>query len=219
MGNCVSIKTIVLAGGMSRRMGQDKARIKISGVPLLTKVCTLGCTLGLAIHNSVHVVAGIDRDYSDLLPQGCEFVIDHVLEGPLVALVNAMETLAPQPPNLGEDHQASWVLVLACDLPNLSVATVQAWVEQLDALPGETIAYLPKSEQGWEPLCGFYRMNAIESLHFFVNSGGRSFQKWLSQGAVLPFVRELEWDDRSVFLNCNTPGDFPSAGSDLLTNL
>jgi molybdenum cofactor guanylyltransferase len=205
MGSRIKLKTIVLAGGMSRRMGKDKARVEISGVPLLTKVCTLALT----ICNSVHVVAGIDRNYSDILPNACEVVIDRILDGPLVALVNAMVMLAPQPPSLGEqdDGDEVWVFVLACDLPNLSVAAVQDWVGQLDALSGETIAYLPKSEQGWEPLCGFYRIRAIESLQPFLASGGRSFQRWLSQGSVSPFVRELEWDDRSVFLNCNTPID------------
>ncbi len=210
MENRVGIQTIVLAGGMSRRMGRDKARVEISGVPLLTKVCALG----LAVSDSVHVVAGADRDYSDILPKGCKFVIDRVLEGPLVALVNAMVMLAPQPQSLGEQDcgDDGLILVLACDLPNLSVAVVQDWVGQLDGLSRETIAYLPKSdllkpEQGWEPLCGFYRMSAIESLQVFVKSGGRSFQRWLSQESVLPFVQELEWDDRSVFLNCNTPGN------------
>ncbi len=215
MGNRIEIQTIVLAGGMSRRMGQDKASIKISGVPLLTKICTLG----LAVSHSVHVVAGADRDYSEILPNGCESVIDRVLDGPLVALVNVMELLAPQPPNLGEQENGDdgWVLVLACDLPNLSVATVQAWVGQLENLPGETIAYLPKSENGWEPLCGFYRMRAIESFQIFVKSGGRSFQRWLSQPSVLPWVHELEWADRSVFLNCNTPEDLEALHASILS--
>ncbi len=191
-----TVKTIVLAGGMSRRMGQDKARIEIAGVPLLTQVCHVG----LSISDGVYVVAGDDRDYADLIPEGCEFVVDRVLEGPLVALSSGVSW----PQTWGESE---WVLVLACDLPRLSVAAVKAWVGRLDDLPDETIAYLPKSEQGWEPLCGFYRAQVLPVLNPFVATGGRSFQRWLSQESIAPFVRELVWDDRDVFLNCNRPED------------
>jgi molybdenum cofactor guanylyltransferase len=196
-----TVKTIVLAGGLSRRMGRDKARIEVFGVPLLTQLCHVG----LVVSDSVYVVAGFDRDYSDILPDGCEFVVDRVLEGPLTALqLTLPQVFASRSQNLGEPE---WVLVLACDLPNLSGAVVRAWVEQLENVPAETIAVLPKSENGWEPLCGLYHRRSIPLLNQFAATGGRSFQRWLDQSSVRPLVRELEWIDRRVFLNCNTPID------------
>ena len=192
-----SVTTLVLAGGMSRRMGQDKARLVVLASPLLTQLCLVS----LSVSHHVYVVAGVDRDYSDIMPIGCERMIDHVLDGPLVALSNAMTNLLSQRPNGVNDD---WVLVLACDLPMLSNHAVGAWVERLPELPNGTIAYLPRSGKGWEPLCGFYHLSAAGSLEQFVASGHRSFQQWLLQESVAPFVRELEWDDRQTFLNCNT---------------
>ena len=192
-----SITTLILAGGMSLRMGQDKARIVVLEFPLLTQLCLVG----LSISHHVYVVAGVDRDYFDIMPRGCKRMIDHVLDGPLVALSNAMTNLLSQRPNGMNDD---WVLVLACDLPMLSSQAVGAWVERLPELPAGTIAYLPRAEKGWEPLCGFYNLSAVGSLEQFVASGHRSFQRWLLQESVAPFVRELEWDDRQAFLNCNT---------------
>ena len=192
-----SITTLVLAGGMSRRMGQDKARIVVLEFPLLTQICLIG----LSVSHHVYVVAGVDRNYSDIMPNGCELMIDRVVDGPIVALSNAMTNLISQRPNGVNDD---WVLVLACDLPMLSSQAVRTWVERLPELPDGTIAYLPRSEKGWEPLCGFYHLSAVHSLELFVASGQRSFQQWLLQESVAPFVRELEWDDRQVFLNCNT---------------
>ena len=200
-----NITTFVLAGGMSRRMGHDKARLVVLEFPLLTQLCRVG----LSVSDHVHVVAGADRDYSDIMPSGCEPMIDRVLEGPLVALSNAMTNLLTQCPN---GVNTDWVLVLACDLPKLSTEAVDAWVERLPKLPQETIAYLPRSEQGWEPLCGFYRVSARPLLASFVASSGRSFQRWLMQESVAPLVRELEWDDRQVFLNCNTMSDLEGIG-------
>jgi molybdenum cofactor guanylyltransferase len=202
-----TVKTIVLAGGMSRRMGQDKARIEIAGVPLLTHICCVA----LSVSDQVCVVAGANRDYTGIVPDASEgvvdYVIDRILEGPLVALQQVF-VLQPQ-----SECEQEWILVLACDLPNLSETVVKAWVSRLDGLPDGTIAYLPKSEKGWEPLCGFYHRRAIALLHQFVESGGRSFQRWLAQDLILPFVQELEWQDQHVFFNCNTPEDLDLAAS------
>ena len=203
-----SVTTLILAGGMSRRMGQDKARLIVVEFPLLTQLCTVG----LSVSHRVYVVAGADRDYSDIVPSGCKKIVDRVLEGPLVALSSAMVNLIAQCPNHTNDTNNEWVLVLACDLPKLSIVAVNAWVERLPTLPDETIAYLPRSEKGWEPLCGFYHVNAVPLLKEFVALGGRSFQRWLLQESVAPFVRELEWDDRQVFLNCNTVSDLEQIG-------
>ena len=202
----MTVTTVILAGGMSRRMGRDKARLIVLEFPLLTQLCQVG----LSVSHHVYVVAGADRDYSDIMPSGCEQIIDPVLEGPLVALSNAMLNLLSQVPNGVNDD---WVLVLACDLPKLSIVAVDSWVERLPKLPDGTIAYLPRSEKGWEPLCGFYQVSAAPLLEEFVASGGRSFQRWLVQESVAPFVRELEWDDRQVFLNCNTISDLERIGS------
>ncbi len=195
-----SVTILILAGGMSHRMGKDKARLVVLEFPLLTQICRVG----LSVSHHVYVVAGADRDYSDIVPSDCERMVDLVLEGPLVALSHAMTNLLSQSPN-GVNNE--WVLVLACDLPKLSVVAVGNWVERLPTLPDGTIAYLPRSEKGWEPLCGFYHVSAAPLLEDFVASGDRSFQRWLMQESVAPFVRELEWDDRQVFLNCNTVSD------------
>ena len=200
-----SVTTLILAGGMSRRMGQDKARMVVLEFPLLTQLCRVV----LSASHHIYVVAGADRDYSDLVPSGCERMIDRVLEGTLVALSHAMVNLLSQSPSGVNDD---WVLVLACDLPKLSMVAVDSWVERLPKLPDGTIAYLPRSKKGWEPLCGFYHVSAVPLLEDFVASGGRSFQRWLLQESVAPFVRELEWDDRQVFLNFNTISDLERIG-------
>ena len=188
---------------MSRRMGQDKARLVVLEFPLVMQICRVG----LSVSNRVYVVAGSDRDYSDIMPSGCEQMIDRVLEGPLVALSDAMSNLFPHNQNNPKFLKDDWVLALACDLPNLSMVAVEAWVKRLPTLPDKTIAYLPKSDEGWEPLCGFYHVSAGPLLEQFVALGGRSFQRWLAQESVAPLVQELEWSDRHLFLNCNTMSD------------
>jgi molybdenum cofactor guanylyltransferase len=123
----------------------------------------------------------------------CPVVLDRRTEGPLVGFAQGLATV-----------ETDWVLLLSCDLPNLDAATIASWIEDLDAIPEGTIAYLPQSEKGWEPLCGFYRSSCRESLETFIAQGGRSFQRWLRSQvvAILPVA------DPEILFNCNRPEDW-----------
>ncbi len=197
---CEGVITIVLAGGLSTRMGRDKALLELDGIPLLTRICTLG----LAVSRQVYVVTG--RDYGEVLPEGCDRIDDRVLEGPLYAFSAALDQIGDSIPNL---HPTDWILLLSCDLPYLDQATIEQWIGQLDSVPEEAIAYLAKNPQGFfEVLCGFYRVSCRESLNQAVAGGERSFQRWLRSQRVA----ELKWDDRRVFFNCNQPEDWEQLG-------
>lgn len=189
----LSLAAIVLAGGRSSRMGQDKALIPVQGVPLLRQVClvALECT------SSVFVVTPwIDR-YRPIVPPDCHLIQeslppnDALPHGPLVGFAQALAQV-----------QADWVLLLACDLPRLDAAILQAALPELPHLQTE-IALLPRTEKGWEPLCGFYRSTCLTSLNAAISQGERSFQGWLAQESV----RELPVTNPNLFFNCNTPAD------------
>jgi molybdenum cofactor guanylyltransferase len=182
------ITTIVLAGGLSLRMGQDKALLEIAGVPLLRRVTDLVGPLS----RSVVVVTGWPERYEAVVPN-CQWVLDRQTVGPLVGFAQGLTAV-----------ETDWVLLLSCDLPNLDAATIAGWIEDLATLPLETIAYLPEGEKGWEPLCGFYRSSCRESLETFISQGGRSFQRWLRSQVVeiLPVV------DPDILFNCNRPEDW-----------
>jgi molybdenum cofactor guanylyltransferase len=190
-----TVTTIVLAGGLSTRMGRDKALLELDGMPLLTRICNLG----LAVGNQVYVVAG--RDYGEVLPAGCDRINDRALEGPLYAFSEALNQI--------DDRCAhDWILLLSCDLPYLDQTTIEQWIQQLDTVPQEAIAYLAKNPQGFsEVLCGFYRGSCRESLALAIQTGERSFQRWLRS----EIVEELVWADRRVFFNCNKPEDWEMA--------
>lgn len=196
-----SLSAIVLAGGQSSRMGQDKALLQIEGVPLLTRVCRV------ALHcaDPVYVVArsvGGDRapqnhPYAALLPPSCTLVLetgeDAPPSGPLVGFAEGLSYV-----------QTEWVLLLACDLPRLQGEVLQGWQQQLAQVAESAIALLPRHAKGWEPLCGFYRRNCLPSLTAFIQAGGRSFQSWLAQH----YVQVLEVEDFTLLMNCNTPEDW-----------
>lgn len=183
----VSLSAIVLAGGQSTRMGHDKALIKISGVPLLRRVCkaALHCT------DQVYVVTAWGDRYRAVVPPDCHLIAD-IQQGPLVGFAQGLTHI-----------QTDWVLLLACDLPRLQGETLQSWTAELKTISPDTIALLPHSQKGWEPLCGFYRRQCLSELQPFIDQGGRSFQSWLTHQQV----QELRLENREILFNCNTPQD------------
>ncbi|MGB5959681.1 MAG: molybdenum cofactor guanylyltransferase [Coleofasciculaceae cyanobacterium] len=194
MDKTISLSAIILAGGQSSRMGQDKALIAFQGVPLLQQVCevALKCTA------KVYVVTPWQERYQDIIPSAC-LVIREVTNlsetqrhGPLVGFAQGLAQI-----------ETDWVLLLACDLPHLQVEVLQLWAKELENVPQEAIAFLSKQTKGWEPLCGFYRKECLPKLTEYINAGGRSFQGWLSQHTV----QELPVSDTKIFFNCNTPAD------------
>lgn len=193
MDKTISLSAIILAGGQSYRMGQDKALIAIQGVPLLQQVCevALKCTA------KVYVVTPWQERYQDIIPSACFVIREFNLSetqrhGPLVGFAQGLAQI-----------ETDWVLLLACDLPQLQVEVLQLWAKELENVPQDAIAYLSKQAKGWEPLCGFYRRQCLPKLTEYINAGGRSFQGWLSQN----IVQELPINDTKIFFNCNTPAD------------
>ncbi|TAF11303.1 MAG: molybdenum cofactor guanylyltransferase [Nostocales cyanobacterium] len=188
-----TLSAIVLAGGRSSRMGEDKALIPIQGIPLLEKVCnvTKTCT------DTIYIVTPWPERYHNLQLPGCKFIQENPIDtqGPLVGFAQGLERV-----------RTEWVLLLACDLPNLQVEVLQDWVNRLDTVEVDNIACLVKNTKGWEPLCGFYRSRCLTLLLDFINQGGRSFQAWLK---LYP-VALLPLSEPDMLFNCNTPEDLSS---------
>ncbi|MDF5709496.1 MAG: molybdenum cofactor guanylyltransferase [Nostoc sp. S4] len=193
--SCCKLTAIVLAGGKSSRMGEDKALIPIQGVPLLQRVC--GIAKGCA--DTVYVVTSWPERYQHLLLPGCEFIQEVPLpsasvetHGPLVGFAQGLFKV-----------KTEWVLLLACDLPKLRVEVLQEWATRLDSVADNAIAALAAHPKGWEPLCGFYRRRCLPELLDFINQGGRAFQQWLQQYPV----EVLPLPEPDMLFNCNTPAD------------
>ena len=194
------LSSIVLAGGMSSRMGEDKALLTVGGVPLLRIVCDVA----IALCERVYVVTPWTERYQHLLPPECQFIHEvrrveenedkkKMSNSPLVGFAQGLTHVT-----------TDWVLLLACDLPRLQVEVLQEWVTQLNNVDNEAIALLTRHAKGWDPLCGFYRRSCLPALTQYIDRGGRSFQQWLAQHSV----QVLPLSDAQMLFNCNTPTDY-----------
>jgi molybdenum cofactor guanylyltransferase len=191
------LTAIILAGGKSSRMGQDKAMLPVDGIPLLLRVYQVAA----ACADTVYIVTPWQERYQNLVPSNSLFLREELLKGekgelqthgPIIGFAQGLAQV-----------QTEWVLLLACDLPKLRVEILQTWIEKLDSVREDALACLVHHSKGWEPLCGFYRKSCLTSLNEFINQGGRSFQEWLQQNIVEVYPSP----DPAMFFNCNTPSD------------
>lgn len=188
------ITAIILAGGESSRMGQDKALLTIGNNTLLSQICLVA----IPCASQVYVVTPWIEKYQDILPPDCQLVKEQLVldarsNTPLIGFAQGLQLV-----------KTEWVLLLACDLPQLSVSQVKQWSQALTTVLPSEIAFLPRNIKGWEPLCGFYRQDCLSLLEAYIKGGGKSFQSWLGQHPV----KELSLSDRTCLFNCNTPADW-----------
>jgi molybdopterin-guanine dinucleotide biosynthesis protein A len=136
------LSAVVLAGGRSRRMGTDKALLRLpSGGPTLIERVV---TAARAVADEVIVVA---EDAGRLPPMPVRTAPDAIAgAGPLAGLVAGFA--AARHPD---------ILALACDLPYLSVPLLR-WMATLPRAWDALVPHLPEhgGKAGWEPLHAIY---------------------------------------------------------------
>ncbi len=189
-----TIHGLVLAGGKSSRMGQDKAAlVHPDGRSLMRRTADLlreaGCaSVVLSLRHDQEIPAGMDD---------CEIVRDAAGGGggPLAGMLAGMAT---QPTE-------AW-LVVACDLPRLDGATLSHLLDSTTA-DDVFLAYRSEFDELPEPLCALYTPEALKVLEDALAADFRCPRKVLIRNAC----RLLEPVTPRALDNANTPEDWQSA--------
>ena len=194
------IAVAILAGGNSRRMGEDKAALVEAHQSLISRqVLDLRRVLPAL---PVFVSAG-SRRYPDLLSHGIHYASDEVDDGgPLAGIAEALK--AAKALNGGDGY----VLVMPTDslIPPSQIhrLLVDAATESVDVI-------LLKGQR-LHPLHGLFSTKLAPNMHRYLTAGGR---------AVMGFLDDERWqtalapDDWEPCLNFNTPEEYRHARSAL----
>ena len=179
-GDHLNILGLVLAGGKSRRFGEDKALALYDGKGFLERAVDLLREVGL----KPAVVTRHGADYSFLR---CPVLRDKLPEkGPLGGIYTAMKIF-------GDTH----FLVLTCDMPALNVSALTQLLEPRQ--PVDITVFSHHSTLQPFP--------AVYSASLFASVRRRLFQERLSMTGLLEETvnkRILSWEgDPEIFLNVN----------------
>lgn len=197
---------LILAGGQSRRMGRDKALLTLPAGQARqeTTVLQRTCAIAEACCDRTYVLTPWPDRYRGLLSARVTYLQEaEGNAGPLVALAQGWSMIVAEA-QARRGAVPDWLLVLACDLPCLDQATLQAWQRQLNTTDEDAIAHLPRHHTRWEPLCGFYHRRCLPKLQRAVDNNMHSFQQWLAHEPVVP----LSVSDSNMLRNCNTPAQW-----------
>ncbi|MFT8643660.1 NTP transferase domain-containing protein [Gluconacetobacter sp.] len=183
----VPLYGLVLAGGASRRMGQDKAALSYDGHPQLIRAFAL-----LALRATRCFVSIRAEQMDDPLRRAWPCIVDtHAAIGPAAGLL-AAHAACPH---------AAW-LILACDLPLLDGLTLDALI-QARGDDCSAVAFRSEHDGEPEPLCAIWEPEALETLCREVSEGKGSMRRILAgEGTkILPPLTSGALD------NINTPAD------------
>ena len=198
---------VILAGGFSRRFGQDKGSLMLMGKPLILHVLDKVST----IVNQVLVVVSSksqEKCFTQILSSDVEVVLDtYKTQSPLVGALTGFK-----------NARGRYCLLLPCDTPLISIQVISLL---LDLCINKDAAIPRWPNEYIEPLQAAYRTEpALVAAEAALRGNERrmhSMVGYLSEVNYISTARLKEIDPKLLtFLNVNTPSDMRKAEEILL---
>jgi molybdopterin-guanine dinucleotide biosynthesis protein A len=183
---------LVLAGGKSRRMGQDKAQLVVADATLLQRVVAIVRPL------FANVVVSVDKLRPEIgLPQVCD---EHENAGPLAGLA------------AGLAHATTpWVFAIATDMPFARPTVIEALAQRRNDFD----AVIPVAGGHAQPLLGLYSRTCLPAIRNLLASEGRRSLHALLEQLNVCYVDESEMrmsdPELASFFDLDTPEDLALA--------
>ncbi len=187
---------VILCGGKSTRMGENKAFIQIEGVPIINRIHDLfrECFQEVIIvTNQKDLFSNFDsRIYSDLIPH----------KGALGGLYTGIFFSS-------FDHS----FCVACDMPFMKKSLLQYLIDKID----DEDVIVPRTKDGLQPLHAIYSRNCLNPIRKSIDEGKSKIIDIYSQVRV-KIVDEKDFfsfdPGRESFINVNTPQELLSIRRD-----
>lgn len=186
---------VILAGGKSTRMGQDKAFLEFSGQPLLARQISLVRKIGAS---EIFISGREGVDYSAL---NCPVLEDQFPNaGPLAGMASALDAV-----------REPLLLVLAVDMANMT----GDFLKKLHVYCQNEAGAVPLCDGVIEPLAAFYPKSTGELAQQFLagssaeySPGAKHFAQSCVQAGLARFM-DVAPDEAGFFKNWNAPADLP----------
>ena len=189
-----NILGVILAGGKSKRFGEDKSEIKLGSKTLLEhtldKIKSKFNTIIIVSNNK------IVKDYITI--KDC---IEGQL-GPLVGVLSAMKCIKKN------NYSHQWIATFPCDTPFFNTSIIEKFIEATKV--NDSLLYFVKSEKKRHNIFGLWSLKLIEILEKdIIENNHRKVEKWADKIGVKTI--NMPYDNIDQFFNINTKEDLAEA--------
>jgi molybdenum cofactor guanylyltransferase len=187
------ITGVVLAGGRGSRMGGvDKGLQNFNGMPLaLHTLMRLQMQVGEIMINANRNLGAYE---SFGVPVWPDVIGDY--PGPLAGFLTALERC-----------ETGWLVTVPCDTPLFPLDLVARLAQAAQEQDAEIAMAAAREEDGQirpQPVFCLMRVELMETLVQFTQSGGRKIDAWTAQHKTVVVTFDQSGDDARAFFNANT---------------
>lgn len=187
MKNKNAMTGIILSGGKSLRMGENKAFIEIDGIPIINRIHTLFKELFqeiIIVTNQAELFLNLEaRTFADIIPD----------RGVLAGLYTGLFF-----------SSYLYSFCVACDMPFLNESVIKYLIQKADHFD----VIVPKTKDGLQPLHAIYSKNCLDPIKRTIEQQKYSIIDFFPR-VKIKMVEEYEFysldPTMESFINVNTP--------------
>lgn len=178
---------VILSGGQSKRMGQNKALMPFGNSTLIQHVLT-----AMTSFTEEQIIIGDPTIYGHL---GTVYADIHPGKGPLAGLHSALTY-----------STSDLIFAVGCDMPNINGTVFEFLANEVDE---RHVAFVPKHDDMIEPLCAIYHKDCLDAFARCLDKGILKMSEALEvvRTKFVPVGPGTGLEDLGVFKNLNTPQD------------
>ena len=192
-----NILAVVLAGGKSKRFGEDKNQLKLGKKTLLDHVLS-------KIINKFDEILIVSSQNKEIKKSGNIIVIHDCLDdfGPLAGVLSSMKWVKENKKNY------QWVATFPSDTPFFETSIIEEYKKK--AKINDSPLYFAKSNNKRHNIFGLWSIDLLEILeNDLIKNNFRKVEEWANKIGVKTIDIEIKKFD--PFFNINTKEDFEKA--------
>jgi len=192
-----NILAVVLAGGKSKRFGEDKNQIKLGDKTLLEHVLS-------KINNKFEEILIVSSHNQDIKKSENITIIPDCFDdfGPLAGVLSSMKWIKEN------QKKYKWVATFPSDTPFFDISIIEEYKKRINI--NDSSLYFIKSNNKRHNIFGLWAIDLLEVLEDdLINNNFRKVEEWANKIGVKTIDIEVKKFD--PFFNINTKEDFEKA--------
>ena len=193
-----NILAVVLAGGQSKRFGEDKNQVKLGNLTLLEHVLA-------KVTKKFEKILIISNQNLNLKMLNSITIIPDCIQGnlgPLVGVLTAMKWIKKN------NKQYQWIATFPSDTPFFDTSIIEKYKSRINL--NESLLYFVRSNQKRHNIFGLWSVKLMDTLeNDLINNNFRKVEKWADKIGVETI--NVKIDKFDPFFNINTKTDLKEA--------